>query len=135
MSRRGESGYGLQQGSVRSDDVGVRGDLGKIFGSVCVGYDSLHAGDTQERCLQPVLAPDVDIRIVQRWPLKCAVHRGPHLSLNTANNYSFSNPWLLNFSVRPFSVTVRTTCSDAPSGILASISSVTVTFAPTLPVR
>ena len=31
-------------------------------------------------------------------------------SLNPASSpYSFSNPWLVNFSVRLFSVTVRTT--------------------------
>lgn len=50
-------------------------------------------------------------------------------------NYSFSNPWLVNFKVRLFSVTVRTTLSGAPSGILASISMVTVTLAPTRPDR
>ena len=49
--------------------------------------------------------------------------------------YSLSNPWLVNFSVRLFSVTVRTTWSGAPAGISASISSVTVTFAPTRPAR
>ena len=37
--------------------------------------------------------------------------------------YSRSNPALLNFRVRLFSVTVRTTCSGAPSGMSASISS------------
>ena len=35
-----------------------------------------------------------------------------------------SNFCSLNFSVRPFSVTVRTTCSEAPEGIFASMSSV-----------
>ena len=49
--------------------------------------------------------------------------------------YSFSKPWLVNFRVRLFSVTVRTTWSEAPEGISASTSSVTVTFAPTRPVR
>jgi len=48
-------------------------------------------------------------------------------------NYSFSNSWLVNFNVRLFSVTVRTTWSGAPEGISASTSSVTVTFAPTRP--
>lgn len=33
--------------------------------------------------------------------------------------YSFSNPWAVNFSVRAFSVTMRTTFSGAPSGIWA----------------
>ena len=33
--------------------------------------------------------------------------------------YSFSNPWVENFSVRLFSVTVRTIWSEAPSGSLA----------------
>jgi hypothetical protein len=37
--------------------------------------------------------------------------------------------------VRLFSVTVRTTLSEAPSGISASISSVTCTFDPTRPTR
>jgi hypothetical protein len=41
----------------------------------------------------------------------------------------------VNFSVRLFSVTVRTTLSGAPLGISASISSVTFTFAPTIPER
>lgn len=36
--------------------------------------------------------------------------------------YSFSKPWLVNFSDRLFSVTVRTTCSGAPEGISASKS-------------
>ena len=43
--------------------------------------------------------------------------------------YSSSNPLTSNFSVRLFSVTVRTTCSGAPSGMFASISSVTLTAA------
>ena len=45
--------------------------------------------------------------------------------------YSVSKPWLVNLSVRLFSVTVRTTWSGAPDGMSAVISSVTVTFAPT----
>lgn len=36
--------------------------------------------------------------------------------------YSASNPWLSNVNVRQFSVTVRTTVSDAPPEIVASIS-------------
>lgn len=44
--------------------------------------------------------------------------------------YSFSKPWLVNFSVRLFSVTVRTSWSEAPCGRVASISMVTVTSAP-----
>lgn len=47
---------------------------------------------------------------------------GPH--------HSLSKPWLVNFRVLLFSVTARTTWSDAPSGISASISSVTMTSAP-----
>ncbi len=46
-----------------------------------------------------------------------------------------SNPWLVNLSVRLFSVTVRTTLSGAPSGISASTSSVILTLAPTRPAR
>ncbi len=49
--------------------------------------------------------------------------------------YSFSNRWLVNFRVRLFSVTVRTTRSAAPDGISASISTVTVIFTPTRPTR
>lgn len=49
--------------------------------------------------------------------------------------YSFSKPWLVNFSVRLFSVTVRTTFSGAPEGISASISSVTFTVEPIRPAR
>src|SRR6267154_2618982 len=46
--------------------------------------------------------------------------------------YSVSKPLLLpNFSVRLFSVTVRTTLSGAPVGICASISRVTRTDDPT----
>ena len=47
-----------------------------------------------------------------------------------APNHSSSNPCDVNFSVRLFSVTGRTAFSGAPPGILASISSVTVTSAP-----
>jgi hypothetical protein len=43
--------------------------------------------------------------------------------------------WLVNLSIRLFSVTVRTTWGDAPVGIMASISSVTVTSDPTRPTR
>lgn len=42
-------------------------------------------------------------------------------------SYSFSNPLLVNFSVRAFSVTARTTWSGAPSGTVAWISRITVT--------
>ncbi len=49
--------------------------------------------------------------------------------------YSSSNPLTSNFSVRLFSVTVRTTCSGAPSGMSASISSVTLTLEPIRPDR
>src|SRR5947208_3713983 len=49
--------------------------------------------------------------------------------------YSSSKPWLVNLSVRLFSVTTRTTCSGAPEGISASISRVTRTFDPTRPAR
>src|SRR4051812_37792692 len=50
--------------------------------------------------------------------------------------YSVSKPLLLaNFSVLPFSVTVRTTLSDAPAGMSASISRVTRTVEPTRPTR
>jgi hypothetical protein len=44
--------------------------------------------------------------------------------------HSVSNPWLSNFSVRLFSVTVRTSWSVAPLGSRASISIVTVISAP-----
>jgi hypothetical protein len=49
--------------------------------------------------------------------------------------YSFSNPCCVNFRVRLFSVTVRTTLSGAPDGISASTSSVTVTVEPTRPTK
>ena len=39
--------------------------------------------------------------------------------------YSSSNPLTPNVTVLLFSVTMRTTCSGAPSGMVASISSVT----------
>ena len=46
-------------------------------------------------------------------------------------SYSLSNPLLLsNFSVRLFSVTVRTTLSGTPAVISASISRETLTFDP-----
>ncbi len=53
----------------------------------------------------------------------------------TGSGQSFSNPWLVNFSVRLFSVTVRTVCSLAPPGRCTSISSVTETSAPGWPAR
>ena len=46
------------------------------------------------------------------------------------NRYSSSKPWDVNLRVRPFSVTVRTTWSGAPSGMCAAMSSVTSTCAP-----
>ena len=49
--------------------------------------------------------------------------------------YSLSNPWLVNLSVRLFSVTVRTTWSGTPAGTSASISSVTRTDDPMSPTR
>ena len=49
----------------------------------------------------------------------------------SAPPYDSSKPWLPNFRVRLFSVTVRTTLSGAPPGISAAISIVTVTRAPT----
>lgn len=44
-------------------------------------------------------------------------------------SHSVSNPCEVNFRVRAFSVTVRITFSEAPSGISAWISRVTWTFA------
>jgi hypothetical protein len=41
----------------------------------------------------------------------------------SVRSYSVSKPWLVNLSVRLFSVTVRTTWSGAPDGISASTSS------------
>jgi hypothetical protein len=64
------------------------------------------------------------------WPGGRPVHDG-----NARMRYSVSNPWLVNFRVLPFSVTVRTICSEAPFGSDASISRVTVTSAPTCPAR
>jgi len=49
--------------------------------------------------------------------------------------YSFSNPWLLNFRDRQFSVTILTVCSGTPSGTSARISSVTSRLAPMSPAR
>lgn len=46
-------------------------------------------------------------------------------------DHSASKPWVVNFRVRLFSVTVRTICSEAPFGSRASISSVIVNSAPT----
>jgi len=43
------------------------------------------------------------------------------LSVSHQLIHSFSNPWLLNLSVRLFSVTARTVCSLAPFGSRASI--------------
>ena len=52
-----------------------------------------------------------------------------------AQHYALSNPWLVNLRVRLFSVTIRTTLSGTPSGISASISSVTRTEDPRSPTR
>src|SRR5262249_47191262 len=66
-------------------------------------------------------------RIRSNLPFECEAedHR-PH---------SLSNPWLVNLSVRLFSVTVRATLSGTPAGISASISSVTRTEDPMSPTR
>jgi hypothetical protein len=45
-------------------------------------------------------------------------------------DYSFSKPWDVNFSVRRFSVTIRTTVSGVPVGMVAAISNVTFTDEP-----
>ena len=62
-----------------------------------------------------------------------------HLPTLTRNPYgrcySSSKPLSSNLRVRLFSVTVRTTCSGVPSGMLASISKVSRTSAPTNPAR
>jgi hypothetical protein len=70
----------------------------------------------------------------------CALPAPMHACISTDNpahqlRYSVSKPLLVNFSVRLFSVTVRTTLSGAPSGISASISRVTRTDDPTRPTR
>lgn len=39
--------------------------------------------------------------------------------LSESGAYSFSNPWLVNLSVRQFSPTVRTVPSGTPEGTLA----------------
>ena len=71
--------------------------------------------------------------------LSCGFWRGPGMRILNIQvedpDHSSSNPWLVNLSVRAFSVTVRTTLSGTPEGTSASISSVTVTFAPTRPAR
>src|SRR4030095_1247969 len=63
------------------------------------------------------------------------IERSRQLPGMAEGNYSLSNPWLVNLSVRLFSVTVRTTFSGTPPGISASISSVTRTDDPTHPTR
>ena len=52
---------------------------------------------------------------------------------SSEKRYDSSNPWLWNFSVRLFSLTVRTTFSGTPSGTFAAMSKLTVTSAPTRP--
>lgn len=49
--------------------------------------------------------------------------------------YSVSNPWVVNFSVRQFSVTRRWMVSGTAPGTFASISSVTRTSAPGIAAR
>jgi YVTN family beta-propeller protein len=56
---------------------------------------------------------------VVKRPDGCSAHANPSHSADAAI-HSLSNPWLLNFSVRQFSVTVRTTVSGAPAGIVAT---------------
>jgi hypothetical protein len=60
--------------------------------------------------------------------------RGSGVKLRRLVRHSFSKPAVVNFSVRAFSVTARTTFSEAPDGISASISRVAFTFAPTIAV-
>ena len=55
--------------------------------------------------------------------------------MHCTDSYASSNPWLSNFNVRQFSVTVRTTFSGAPDGMSASISRVIFTFASSKPAR
>jgi hypothetical protein len=55
--------------------------------------------------------------------------RGGHASRKAPR----SNAWLVNFKVRLFAVTVRTTVSSAFAGILASVPNLALTFAPTSP--
>ena len=62
---------------------------------------------------------------------RCGDNPGSVPKSAQSRRYSVSKPWLVNLSVRLFSVTVRTTWSGAPDGMSAVISSVTVTFAPT----
>ena len=57
------------------------------------------------------------------------------LTPNPSTIYSDSNPKSRNFRVWQFSLTMRTTCSEAPSGMWASISRVMCTRAPTTPAR
>ena len=52
-----------------------------------------------------------------------------------SQSYAVSKPLSLKFRVRLFSVTIRTTCSGAPSGMLASISRVSFTSAPSRPAK
>src|ERR1035438_2737678 len=59
-----------------------------------------------------------------RLSLEAAAHGIQHSA------YSFSKEWVVNLSVRAFSITVRTVVSGAPSGIWAWISRVTSTVAP-----
>jgi hypothetical protein len=61
--------------------------------------------------------------------------QGGHAVLARRKPYSFSNPWLVNFSVLQFSATMRTTFFGAPDFISASISRVTVTLTPARPGR
>jgi len=83
---------------------GPPGDPDRRAAGAWVEADTCHylpfiqLGSTTRRPPQTAAAPD-------RAGNCCATSR----ALEAPTYYSFSNPWLVNFSVRLFSVTVRTT--------------------------
>src|SRR5437016_5259743 len=81
-----------------------------------------HCLQSRQKHINAVASVRIDwARRLQKW-----TKRSPHTDNRVVRTrcYSFSNPWLVNLSVRLFSVTVRTTWSGAPEGISASTSSV-----------
>lgn len=100
--------------------------IGRLAATLTWTHTSLHRREQLPRLLRG------DQRLGAREAYfdanKQGVPRLPVLT-HTGLHYSDSNPWLLNFNVRQFSVTVRFTFSETPFGSSTWISIKISTFA------
>src|SRR5438552_12076615 len=60
-------GYSLQKFAIGTCDFRVWGNVTGVFRVIVLGDQALNDGYAQERGLEPVLASDVDVRVVERW--------------------------------------------------------------------